>query len=87
LFEGRDPAWLKRAKPFRWAARGGVAKGISRLLAPGAERTGLGLGLAIVKELVDLHGGTVAVESAGENRGATFRAALPVAAAQVSYAI
>jgi PAS domain S-box-containing protein len=37
---------------------------------------GLGLGLAISKTLVDLHGGTIAVESAGKDRGATFRVAL-----------
>lgn len=39
---------------------------------------GLGLGLAIVKELVELHGGTVRAESAGENRGATFVVSLPL---------
>ena len=41
------------------------------------EHGGLGLGLAIVKELTTLHGGTVTVESAGRNRGATFRIRLP----------
>jgi signal transduction histidine kinase len=39
---------------------------------------GLGLGLAIVRHLVELHGGTVMAESAGENMGATFRVTLPV---------
>jgi PAS domain S-box-containing protein len=42
------------------------------------EHGGLGLGLAIVKNLVDLHGGTVRAESAGEGRGATFTLRLPL---------
>jgi PAS domain S-box-containing protein len=39
---------------------------------------GLGLGLSIVKHLVELHGGTVRVKSAGEGQGATFVVALPI---------
>jgi signal transduction histidine kinase len=44
---------------------------------------GLGLGMAIVRHLVELHGGTVAVESAGENQGTTFRLKLPRLTGQV----
>jgi signal transduction histidine kinase/DNA-binding response OmpR family regulator len=39
---------------------------------------GLGLGLAIVRSLVEMHGGTVGVESAGLGQGATFRTTLPL---------
>lgn len=38
---------------------------------------GLGLGLAIVRHLVEMHGGMVAVDSAGEGQGATFKIRIP----------
>jgi signal transduction histidine kinase len=38
---------------------------------------GLGLGLAIARQLVEMHGGSLAAASEGENRGSTFTVRLP----------
>ena len=39
---------------------------------------GLGLGLAIVRNIVEMHGGNVAVTSLGEGRGSTFTVKIPL---------
>jgi len=45
---------------------------------PTAGESSTGLGLSIVKRIVDLHGGRIAVDSAGPGKGATFKMTLPV---------
>jgi two-component system, sensor histidine kinase len=64
---GIEPALLPYVfEPFRQGK-----DGLSRV------HGGLGLGLAVVHQLVDLHDGSVSVESDGVNRGATFIVRLP----------
>lgn len=42
------------------------------------KHSGLGLGLSIVRHLVEMHGGTIEVQSDGIGTGASFRVELPV---------
>ncbi|HET7341490.1 MAG TPA: HAMP domain-containing sensor histidine kinase [Methylomirabilota bacterium] len=61
-----------------------TGRGIARDLLPhvfdlfrgGAPPPGLDLGLSLARALVQLHGGTLQADSAGENRGATFTVVL-----------
>jgi PAS domain S-box-containing protein len=46
--------------------------------AAGETSGGLGLGLAISRKLVELHGGSIAAESAGVGQGSTFVVRLPI---------
>jgi signal transduction histidine kinase/ActR/RegA family two-component response regulator len=71
---GIDPAFLPHVfDRFRQADTGTTR-----------QHGGLGLGLAIVRHLVELHGGSVTVESAGPEKGTTFRVAIPLTIAQRS---
>ena len=68
---GIDPEFLPRVFD-RFTQASGAST------APGG---GIGLGLAIVRHIVELHGGTVHVESGGEQEGACFTVRLPIASA------
>ena len=45
---------------------------------PARKSGGLGLGLSIVRHIVEMHGGVVLAESAGEGQGSTFTVTLPI---------
>ncbi|MBV9622018.1 MAG: PAS domain S-box protein [Gammaproteobacteria bacterium] len=47
--------------------------------SPSRRHSGLGLGLAIAKHIIELHGGTLQVHSAGKGCGTTFTVTLPLA--------
>ena len=64
---GIEPAFLPYVFDQFRQGEGGLAR----------THGGLGLGLTVVKQLVDLHGGTVTVDSRGSGHGATFTVRLP----------
>lgn len=45
---------------------------------PGGSRGGLGIGLTVVRHMLEMHGGTVDVRSAGVNQGSEFFVTLPL---------
>jgi hypothetical protein len=68
--EGIDPQFLPHVfEPFRQAENPQTRV-----------HGGLGLGLSIVRYIIEAHGGSIAAESTGRGKGATFTVTLPVAA-------
>jgi len=68
--EGIEPGFLPHVfEPFRQAENPSTRV-----------HGGLGLGLSIVRYLAEAHGGTVAAESEGRGKGATFTVTLPIGA-------
>lgn len=49
----------------------------------GEANSGLGIGLSLARRIVELHGGTVTVESAGPGKGSVFHVRLPRALAPI----
>ncbi len=87
---GRIEVRLKRVDPHLQLTISDTGRGINPEFMPyifnrfqqadssiTRRQSGLGLGLSLVRHLVELHGGTIQVESAGEGQGATFTLALP----------
>ena len=67
---GIDPAMLPRVFDLFAQASTSLAR----------SHGGLGIGLTLVRALVELHGGTIAVESHGRGTGSVFRVRLPLRA-------
>ncbi len=66
--QGIDPAFLPHVFEMFRQADGSNSR----------RHGGLGIGLALVRQLVQLHGGTIAAESEGANRGSRFTIRMPL---------
>ena len=66
--QGIDPAFLPHVFEIFRQADSGTTRA----------QSGMGVGLAVVKQLVELHGGTVAVTSNGLGKGSQFIVTLPL---------
>jgi len=90
---GRVEVRLEREDPYVQITVSDTGQGIKSEFLPyvfdryqqagtsgGRRAAGLGLGLTLVRQLVEMHGGSVAAESEGEGKGATFTIKLPVRA-------
>jgi signal transduction histidine kinase/ActR/RegA family two-component response regulator len=88
---GRVEARLERSKTEARITVSDTGKGIAPDFLPyvfdpfrqadsssARRQGGLGLGLALAKRLVEMHGGAIKAESAGEGQGATFTVTLPM---------
>jgi signal transduction histidine kinase len=74
---GMRPALLPRIFERFWQGDSSITRA----------QGGLGLGLAVVRHLVELHGGTVRAESAGEGLGATFTVTLPLLSSSLGQSV
>jgi PAS domain S-box-containing protein len=75
--QGIDPGFLPHVFDRFRQADGGTTR----------QHGGLGLGLAIVRSLVELHDGSVRVESEGIGKGATFTVSLPSPAGRPAFEV
>ncbi|MDB5244574.1 MAG: Multi-sensor hybrid histidine kinase [Parcubacteria group bacterium] len=65
-----------------------LAKIFEPFVQTSTHSAGLGIGLSLTKRLVELHGGTISVESPGLGKGSTFTVVLPGAAnVQIALAV